>query len=387
MAANQDSPDTVAALWEWVRLPAYVLPSAPVPEKLRRGLSGLWASLAPRRRRAEKPVEELRFAPLEQLAQRQHAPDPAWLEVVEAWQKCWLGQAVEGPVFVIDPPFGAGADLLRSWAERRGWPCIEAPPAHQLLDDNAAWLDALPEPPWVLPNLEACYLRHVRGLRLVRELLARLRSHWESRCVIGCDSWAWAYLVHAVPIPDHDPWVLQAFDRERLLRLLNPPQANARVRSCDGGAEIFPAENGSEGSSQAASLAALTRGNPGLALQLWRGALRTAIGPEEQQADSDPHTLWVLPVRALEAGLPSTSESRDAESLTLLHGLLLHRGLPGRLLATLLGRSEIDVLGRLARLERAGLVEVRAARWYVSAAGYLPVRWLLARAGYLVDSL
>jgi hypothetical protein len=67
---------------------------------------------------------------------------------------------------------------------------IEAPTAEQIRAADTRRLDTLPGPDrrWGLPNLEWCYLRHIRGLALVRELLARTASARAGRGLIGCDS-------------------------------------------------------------------------------------------------------------------------------------------------------------------------------------------------------
>ena len=72
--------------------------------------------------------------------------------------------------------------------------------------------------PWVFPCLERAYLRHPEGLTMVRRFLANAYAGNLGRGIIGCDSWAWAFLRHVwrgrVPVTV----TLQAFDETRLAR-------------------------------------------------------------------------------------------------------------------------------------------------------------------------
>ncbi|NLE76013.1 MAG: hypothetical protein GX605_04595 [Chloroflexi bacterium] len=85
---------------------------------------------------------------------------------------------------------------LALWAQSRGWRLLGLPTAEQLSGGGSDWLAQLDGPqgaPLALPSLERCYLRSSAGLVLVRGLLQRLESG-PPRLLIGCDSWAWAFL-------------------------------------------------------------------------------------------------------------------------------------------------------------------------------------------------
>ena len=83
-----------------------------------------------------------------------------------------------------------------------------------------AWLDNIKGDalaPVVLPKLGSCYLRHHDGLALIGRLLDWLAST-RRRCLMACDSWAWAYLVNALQIDTMlpTPLTLAPLDGRRL---------------------------------------------------------------------------------------------------------------------------------------------------------------------------
>ena len=80
---------------------------------------------------------------------------------------------------------------------------MSPPPYEAVLSGDDRWLADLGEPggPWVLPELERCFLRHAAGLSLVRKVLERAASGHLAAGLIGCDSWAWAYLQRAAADP------------------------------------------------------------------------------------------------------------------------------------------------------------------------------------------
>jgi phosphoribosylcarboxyaminoimidazole (NCAIR) mutase len=98
--------------------------------------------------------------------------------------------------------FGTAGHLLHAWAEMRGAQVLEPPVISSLLDGTAALWSELRHPGetlFVIPDLERCFLRHYRGIRLARQLVETV---WAQPCrlVIGCDAWAWKYLCTSVQI-------------------------------------------------------------------------------------------------------------------------------------------------------------------------------------------
>jgi hypothetical protein len=137
-------------------------------------------------------------------------------------------------------------------------------------------------------------------------------------------------------------------------------------------------------------LAAHTFGIPGVAISLWRRALRQE--PDRAAADKAPEdtcqgletTLWVLPWDKLTH--PSLTAPVSSETSIVLHTLLLHNGLSQEVLAEILPFSTHGVTRAVWSLKDADLIEKADGRWNVSPGGYPMVRRYLNGEGYLTDS-
>jgi hypothetical protein len=264
-----------------------------------------------------------------------------------------------------------------------------------------AWLSSLPQdnPVWILPALEKTFLRHAGGLSLVRRFLDRAAAGAMGRGVVGCDSWAWAYLQHVWHGSRPDALTSMAFDNERLRRqfqrmsTLNQA-APYHFRQADNGYHLFSTakeDNNSEYTSDYLHhLAAFSRGNLGVAQAIWRDSLR--IEPDEalieqQNGEEDERTssrtIWVTAWDDLEhPALPSSAADNIA---FVLHTLLLHNGLSFELLQQLLPLAGNQVTETVYQLEEAGLVACYDAIWKVTRRGYPVVRRYLISNGYLCD--
>ncbi|HER34984.1 MAG TPA: hypothetical protein ENO19_05910, partial [Halothiobacillaceae bacterium] len=237
--------------------------------------------------------------------------------------------------FVVEQPH-AHPGLLPAWAVRHGAVLIDPPAPERILAGDLDWLDQWPREDgssalWVLPRLAHCYLRHPEGLRLVRTLLACAEAGELGRGVIGCDSWAWAYLDHLWPLQQSAALTIQAFDGNRLARLLQagitpPGQA---LGFCDArtGEEILRLPpDGTELHPDIRQLAAHSRGNPGIALAAWRRSLHSEPHEGAIQADDDNgkcddgETVWFSAPR----DEPVLDGAADDDVALLLHALLLH---------------------------------------------------------------
>jgi hypothetical protein len=89
---------------------------------------------------------------------------------------------------------------------------LESPQVSALLDGTARLWPELHNPGdtlFVIPELERCFLRHHRGIRLARQLVETV---WAQPCrlIIGCDAWAWKYLCTGVQIDALCPEALTA---------------------------------------------------------------------------------------------------------------------------------------------------------------------------------
>lgn len=127
------------------------------------------------------------------------------------------------PFLTLVAPPGCGIpDILEAVAREQQLTILVAPPASELLGDETAHsdflqsLEACKNQTLVVPRLERFFLRHEAGLALVRTFVERLMSC--RRVLLGCDSWAWAFLQHAIGIEDllGSPLTLAPFHAPRL---------------------------------------------------------------------------------------------------------------------------------------------------------------------------
>lgn len=402
---DEDHTPETPSFWSFVPIGEYQVPGLPATsaiadawESLKRLLRKVdQSSLQPARDEAK--LRALPEVQLEHLAPPVDPTEPA--DALDAALYDWLNNdAPDWPIrFVISQPY-AHPDLLHFWAVRHGATVVEPPTIEQILAGDLDWLDQWPVDGgagrfWVLPRLAHCFLRHTDGLKLVRTLLARAEAGELGRGVIGCDSWAWAYLMHLWPVPHPGALTAQAFDGQRLTRLLTHqikrrPHRRVRFLNAATGHDILsvPSDD-TEVHPEILRLASHTRGNPGTALTYWRRSLRTEPEEDAVEASSEPisgevfdeEDVWVS-ARLDEPMLPNEA---DEDVALVLHALLLHDGLPAALLPTLLPLTYDGCLAILLRLKRARLVTQRDERWVVTATGYTSVRSLLAGRDYLTD--
>jgi len=393
-----------AKLWEFVPVADYEVPGLPA----RSALANAWTSV----RRTLLGAEEEARAPVKEEAELRALPELRLEHLVQPLDWGVAAQALDpllqsGPAaaggradFVIGQPHGGHAELLRHWAARHEAVIVDPPAQGEVLSGESRLLDAWPAAgrPWVIPNLEHFYLRHARGLSLVREVLEASESGRLGPGVIGCDSWAWAYLQAVWAVPRPDALTLQAFDGPRLARILasgvtSTASRRIRFRNARTGHDILavPADEERVG-AEITQLAAHCRGNVGTAIRYWRERLRAEPDPEEAVAEASDQareegvggeqSIWVS--AAMQE--PAPLAEMDEEFALVLHALLLHGGLPAALLPELLPLSYHQVMAILLRLRNAGLIECREERWRVAALAYATVRELLRGRDYLTDA-
>lgn len=97
---------------------------------------------------------------------------------------------------------GNARRLLHLWAKEYGVQVLNPPPVGALLDGTAELWPELKNPDggiFVIPEMERCFLRYHRGIRIARQLV---ETTWGKpfRLIIGCDAWGWKYLRKAVQI-------------------------------------------------------------------------------------------------------------------------------------------------------------------------------------------
>ncbi|MCF7978872.1 MAG: antitoxin [Chromatiaceae bacterium] len=495
MASIDSETEQQGPIWELVGLSDYRLPSAPTATSARRGLSSLMRLFGRRQPASQGPVK---------TEDELHRLEPERLEAIISpidWHPAaqLLQQALEqrsklDPAwFIISPPAAGYAGLLETWAAQQAAACIPSPTYEIVAGDHSGWLADLPagDAPWALPRLERCWLRHPAGLGLVRELFDRLLSGKLGFGLIGCDSWAWAYLRYVVPTQAVRALTLQALDGERLANWLGQLAAGGpaelstgsptgsptvkqkgtptvtptgtstglpnrlsvahslrprRFRHAQSGNLLLSVNDDDEIglTSELRYLAAQSRGNPGVALQLWRSRLRSEPDkPEAVEAEADDEsdakadeeagdksadkadgkadgkavdkasdkagdtvgdkagdktgdrgsdktgdkpkveTIWVAP--AVEYALPSGLD--EAEAL-ILHALLLHDGLPTEVVEGLLPHARFQTHSLLLQLAAVEVIRSEPdGCWRVTAFAYAAVRSFLAGRRFLVDDV
>lgn len=399
--ADQPSP------WALVPLADYAVPTLPA----RSAAAQAWASL----RQALLRVDDGKSAParredeLRALSQVRlaHLVQPIdWVEVSRLLDgRVAQGRSGDGmdaaPAagFLVGQPFCGHAAMVQAWAARQGAVLIEPPSSDDILATGASWQAPWPGGgrPWALPRLERFFLRHAHGLALVRRLLEDIASGRAGPGLVGCDSWAWAYLQRVWPLPQPEALTLQALDGAGLsqlfLQLAAPhPQRRLHFRNAHTGRDTLSDSPEAAGTSdQLVQLAAHCRGNVGMAREYWRQYLRAEPEAEAAQnraaeaADADPsdEVVWVA-AAPLQRVLPLEA---DEDQALLLHALLLHGGLPEALLADLLPLPQHRCIALALRLQRLGLLaRDEDGRWNVATLGYAMVRRQLRGRDYLSDA-
>ena len=320
-------------------------------------------------------------------------------------------------LIVLPPGDGNGEDggVLCQWAERRGFDVLP-PPERTGRGGFAKGADRPPEiagkgTPLVIPRLERWFLRRHDGLAPVRALLRSI-DRTGRRCVIGCNSWAWAFLRTAVEahllLPNgrtfraFDADRLAAWFREMARRLHSGPGGEpdpALFRLSATGGVVLGSDEQSEAKNYYRVLAARSLGIPWVAWDLWRRSLRSEkqaehdaangdaddqAAAEASQAPDEPErrTLWVAALE--EFTLPSR---REPDALLILQALLIHGPLTEAELRSVLPAVRGAGIGLLSALAGAGFVTRLGERLICAPAAYPSVRAGLAAAGFPTDRL
>ncbi|WP_241956399.1 hypothetical protein [Marinobacter maroccanus] len=347
------------------------------------------------------------------------APRPDFLELAGtlsgALEESMSNDLVcHGVTLLVAPPFSGIRPTLECFPQiesqhnggAKQWSLI-VPPENLLLDDQGAreWWDRQDlSRPWVIPELADFWLRHLSGLTLVRELLRRVAAGGLAPGVIGCSSWCWqfwsSYLDDA-PFAPVTTSPMGAAELGAWFESLAGGGSNKLIiaRMADDGLWVLPMADESDWKKRKHSgflrdLASVARGNPGVALAIWRRALR--VRPEEETDTKESGEVsgnsggvarvWVVPFDQL--GLPTVPQSKGDNIGLLLHALLLHDGLDISSLQLVTGVAEHEMGFVLARLARLELIEFEAtdASWRITAHGYPSIRRHLQSWGFPVDA-
>lgn len=409
------------AIWEYISLTQYLKPGAPASEVIRGGLTALSRLLRPKTWQENIDQSNLFPAPPYLLNRAAPVPDLEQMEIAlkDALKDWWFTKETKKSVkVIIGPPGSNVGQVVTNLGRRNGWPKLGAPTPAEILAGGDAWLDNVSGDellPLVIPQLGKCYLRHQDGLLLIIRLLDRLEST-RRRCLIACDSWAWAYLVKSLHIDDMlpTPLTLAPLDGTRLQFWL-PTLARTNgghfiFRDTRNGQPIFMVaseyddlirRNATPGQMEAfgewvgagnlvKQLAAYSRGLPMVAWTLWRECLQVATEAKKEIEkkmiiSNGGYTVWVKPWTKL--SLPSVPPSAGTTESIILHTLLLHGGATSELLELLLPLSHSQVKHTLHKLMEMGLVENWADNnWRVTLLGYPTVRQFMENEGHLIDA-
>ena len=378
-----------------VPLGEYDWPSLPTDQTLRRAWNDLVAALRPAQ--DDSPLVEhgrLDRETGDRLDALARGPATASAEAdLAAEMSAWRDGDSSRLQVVIVPPC-APRDPVAAWAEASGLPILPPPPRHLLTDRPGPPAPDLGDGdgPLVIPRLEDWMLRHEDGLDTLRALLAALGTT-ERRAVIGCGSWAWAYLSKAVEIDLAlpSPRTFAPHDGERLRDWFADLSQAERARGttfrlASDGAEVFGEEH--NGESHFRRLAATSLGIPWIAWTIWRASLRGLHPTEEDDAEEakidaardDVETVWIV-----DPTPPSQPSGHERAAHLALHALLLHGPLDAAMLDRLLPGTGSGPL--VAALVSAGVLLRDGAALTLAPAAYPDVRRALVNAGFPQDRL
>ena len=376
MAALKDTDDSPDG---FVTLDNYADPTPPNRGALRRMAEDVWQRIRPERKQRLKLYDEL-WEISGEIRDKVAMP-PACGPLVDDLDRFLApflaDQSPKEPTRLIVYPPGNDAAFIREWAEGRSLRIMNAPTREQGFGPlSKAMLGEAESGTVVIPELQHWFLREVGSLEAVRDLLVRVCGS-DNRVVLGCDSWAWQFLIKAVDAHHLLPEaaVVQSFSVDRLEKWMLGMVHDAgidksvRFRSARDGSDIFDAN-----SEYFTELRLESLGIPWVAWTIWRSSLFTT----EKRGLSD--AIWVRhPVT------PDPPDTDERESLLILHALLIHGGLHPQDLRTVL-----PIVGNvtvLAMLQRIGLVEMRGERLQVTAKAYPTVKSALEDDGYPGDGL
>ncbi|MEQ9411413.1 MAG: hypothetical protein RIK87_27105 [Fuerstiella sp.] len=307
---------------------------------------------------------------------------------------------------IVGPPGCDIAQMLQTLARDRGLTVLAAPCFQTLLESSPTSLPAFSpleaqiDRIVVIPQLERWYLRHEDGMAVIRQLLRQIRGS-EQRILIGCDSWAWAFLQQAIGIQDMlgPPLTLAPFDAERLDTWCRsiPHVRSCDIRTSDDGEAVFPDcptadEQHTDDSRRSISafirnLSAHARGNPAVAMALWRFSLEQPESDAGEAEDTSEGTRTLMRATPpAQLPLPRLTDASDRIDRIILHSVLLHGGMPAARLSELLPFSETEVERRTNLMCRTDVLQQVQGRLHVSLTAYPGVRQDLRNDGFLTDA-
>ena len=414
--------DAPLTLWRYVPLKQFSKPPVVTTQAVRTGVSravfGFFNSRRPVEFEDTEFIRELESVPLDLLDKIVPKPDlkepvAALSEVLKDWAEKPF--SFSSTRCIVARPFSWTDQVITGWAEANGWHVAAEPSAGDIMSGGREWLAHLiktREQNIVIPHLERFYLRHAEGFALMRGLMEWL---WSEKCrvLIGCDSWAWAYLGKVFGVDAIFPYALtlDTFNHQRLKQWFLSLSTGAgkrtlTFRQADNHRPVLPLpektpddsvknpgnavdltitkKNTEQETGFMDQIATAGAGIPGVTWAIWRYCLQ--LLPDATRPDTDfRRTLWVKPW--MKVSLPKVSAAANLTNLFVLHAVLLHGGLREDTLNEILPPSKHEISQSLSSMKADGLVEVKNDRWQVTALAYPSVRRFLGNEGYLTDEL
>ncbi len=383
----------------FIPLGSYEWPAMPTQETVRRLIDRFSHTIASRFRKADEPaVAKDKLHRITRSVLDSVVSPPSCGPLARELEKT-VAAHVSSPnpltrsMLIVLPPCEQGG-VIRRWAEEKGHQILQPPVRSELIDSRHEPLPALNgDGTLVIPQLDRWFLRHHNGLDRLRQLLAAL-DRIDRPCVIGCNSWAWRYLVAATDADLILPpgMTFQAFDADRLhcwfAELVGEDGLQSlRFRRSDSGKDVMAVdEHGKLDNDYFQTLAATSLGIPWVAWHLWRRSLRAENG--DLQADRDKaidqqlseQTLWIAALE--EFRLPGSSRQ---SALLVLQSLLIHGELSESELAMTMPMQGVAAM--LPALRAAGFIDRLDDVYQCHTAAYPSIRGALSAAGFAVDRL
>ena len=274
---------------------------------------------------------------------------------------------------IVYPPTDDGR-FLKGWAEKHHLDIIVSPNRSSLQKGIPSALEAVTRQGLVIiPDLQQYFLREIGGLEVVKTLLLAV-SNSSYPAILGCNSWAWQFLIKAVNAHHLLPTALvpQAYTASQINSWFKrlSRECGLPVHSLKSGGDIFA---GSDPSPEIKQITFRSRGVPWVAWDLWRRSLHA-----RESADSDIVWVSLQPERSL-------VDTDEKACLLILQSLLIH----GRISAEYLARTvpRFDISTHVSMLERQGWISEIDGQLRVRGDAYPRVRNALASANYPTDGL
>ncbi|MGD1861026.1 MAG: hypothetical protein ACFB0E_13770 [Leptolyngbyaceae cyanobacterium] len=235
----------------------------------------------------------------------------------------------------------------------------------------------------VIPSLEPCFLRCIRGWQGIEYLQNRVVEDATHFWVLGCNHWAWAFLDKVCQISAYlEPTLLlPELTGEALSQWLHP-LLNREIECDDESLTVRIAADDDDDDLYWEALAKLANGSAAAAAQLWLRSLQLDANQltDDQTVPIDAQTLDVVMAKPV---LPSLSNLETLDRY-LLHTLLLHGQLTRSHLALSMGENERILRSRMQVLEREDIIQRGGQQLAVHPAHYPRLYSELSNNNFLI---